>query len=657
MENTKKILKFLILIGFVFLVLIIFSQKIDLTNIDLGRHLENGKIVWQNPQVLWQNFYSYTEPGTAFINHHWLSGVIFYSIYSLGGFKLLSIFNALLAALIFLLAFNFSRKKAGFYLSSLVALPVIFLLSERTEIRPEIFSYLLIALTWILIDQTGRDKKWHRLFWFIPLLILWVNLHIYFVLGLGLIGFKLAAEFFTIFIKSAGSFKLRFKETWPVIKPWVLTLAASFLACLINPNTWRGLLYPFNIFQNYGYEIAENKSIFYLGHLMINSNFLLFKIILVGLVASWVIYSLFSKKIKLFELFISLFFSVLALTASRNLAIFGVIALMIIPANLFNALKYFKQTLTISDKIKIYCLSFFIVLIVASGIYLIISSKQIGLGLVEGNDGSAKFFKANNLSGPIFNNYDLGSALIFWLYPQEKVFVDNRPEAYSVRFFKNVYVPMQNEAKKWEEINRQYKFKTIYFSYNDSTPWAQQFLGRILKDSDWALVYFDKSTVILLNKKLTAGDLLEKLSLNEKSFRDKLRVLAGNSNLKDRLSLGALAEKAGQPLLAEEIYQETLIKSPEYNPAIIALGSLYASSGQITDLNKATSYFEKALNNGYKLPEIYNQIGLANWNLGEYKKAESSWHSALKLDHKNTSALYYLNQIEELRRAGRLPFN
>ena len=67
MEKYQKLLKTIIFIGFILLIVIIFSQQIDFTGIDLGRHLENGKIVWQNPQVLFQNFYSYTEPNFPFI--------------------------------------------------------------------------------------------------------------------------------------------------------------------------------------------------------------------------------------------------------------------------------------------------------------------------------------------------------------------------------------------------------------------------------------------------------------------------------------------------------------------------------------------------------------------------------------------------------------
>ena len=66
-----------------------------------------------------------------------------------------------------------------------------------------------------------------------------------------------------------------------------------------------------------------------------------------------------------------------------------------------------------------------------------------GVGLFADMNLSAEFFKQNNIKGPVFNNYDIGSYLIYHLYLKEPEFVDNRPEAYSVDFFKKTYIPMQ----------------------------------------------------------------------------------------------------------------------------------------------------------------------------------------------------------------------
>lgn len=99
------------------------------------------------------------------------------------------------------------------------------------------------------------------------------------------------------------------------------------------------------------------------------------------------------------------------------------------------------------------------------------------------NNASAEFFKKENVQGPVFNNYDIGSYLIYYLFPQERVFVDNRPESYPASFFKEIYIPMQE---------KEYNFNAIFFSHCDYTPWGQKFLINRLNDKDWVPVFADQ---------------------------------------------------------------------------------------------------------------------------------------------------------------------
>ena len=53
-------------------------------------------------------------------------------------------------------------------------------------------------------------------------------------------------------------------------------------------------------------------------------------------------------------------------------------------------------------------------------------------------NASADFFKTENIKGSIFNNYDIGGYLIFNLFPNQKLFVDNRPEYILLIFLKKL---------------------------------------------------------------------------------------------------------------------------------------------------------------------------------------------------------------------------
>ncbi len=666
-QTTKEELwRRLIFIGLLFLLIIIFSQKIRFTTIDLGRHLENGKIVWQNAQVLFTNFYSYTETNFPFINHHWFAGVIYYAVYSTGGFKLLSLFNILLILSAFSLAFSLSKKRLGFYLTALLSLPVIFLLSERVEIRPEMFSYLFFFITWFIIEKVEEKKHYHLLWWLLPLFFLWVNVHIYFFLGLALIAFKAMAEFWPSFIKQSGRFKIRIIRAWRQSKVWWLNLLYITIICLFNPNTIKGLLYPFSILKNYGYEIAENKSIFYLSHLMLNYNFFLFKLLFLLLILSWLSYFFFSQKMRWFELAVSILFSVMALLFSRNLAIFALVAWVVISINLRPVYQYAKKIVYSLRIKKINCQSDLVagallfLFILASAVFLStgaykagnFSHGSLGWGLDQGATDSIKFFKANKLSGPIFNNYDIGSALIFWLYPQEKVFVDNRPEAYGKEFFNTIYRPLQNDNSVWLKRSKKYNINLIYFSYTDSTPWARKFLYQRLNDPNWSLIYFDRYAVIMLRNREENKKLIARLALNPNQFRTRLRKLVSNSTLNNRFNLAGLASLAGQEDLSKEIYQKILFDQPDQNQALFALGSLYANSSDRNSLDEALKYIQESIKQGYLLPAAYNQKGLVYWRLKDYRKAETSWRQSLKLDKSNASALAYLKQVKQFKLRG-----
>ena len=281
--------------------------------------------------------------------------------------------------------------------------------------------------------------------------------------------------------------------------------------------------------------------------------------------------------------------------------------------------------------------------------------NKFGLGLNPGSEDSLLFFRNNNLSGPIFNNYDFGSALIFWLYPQEKIFIDNRPEAYSVEFFTGIYKPMQADDEKFEKFTKKYNINLIYFSHTDGTPWARNFLYRRLNDDQWPLIYFDLNNVILIKNSESNKKIISKYKIDNYKFEERIDKLieihniANNSGAnKILINLAGLSTLYGRKDIAEKIYKKILEKHPTNRMALVSIGYLYSNSLKREYAVKALDYFNKAISSGYKLPSIYNQMGLVYWNLNDYKEAIKMWRKALKINKKDDHAKYYLKQTEEL---------
>ena len=502
--NKKKV-RIIILILLMAWLGLFFMQKIDLTTADLGRHIKNGEMIINGQfGILDTNFYSYTEPSFPVVNHHWGSGVIFYFIWKVFGFAGLSIIYLFLILITFYLFFRIAQKESSFKISLFFSFVLIPLMAARTEIRPEIFSYFLIALFfWILWHwRKGQlDKKW---LWLLPILeLFWVNLHIYFVFGPALIGLFWVDRM----IKKRG-----------FCKKLGLILGLTGLASLINPFGFKGLIYPFNIFKEYGYRIVENQSVWFLENWGFNSpNLRLFEICLGILILSFILLLIRNRKRFSFIYFVlAIVWGTLGFLAIRNFTMFGFFALVIIGYNLrWSRLKI--------KKIPIFLVIFLslVVLLISFSVYkqkLPLQSYRFGFGLMEYNNQSVEFFRELDLQGPIFNNYDLGGYLIYHFYPQKKVFTDNRPEAYSLEHFQDIYIPVQTDDNVWQELNNQYNFNLIYFSHRDYTNWGQQFLITRVQDDQWVPVYVDPYVIIFLKRNQLNNPIIEQYQIPNSVF-------------------------------------------------------------------------------------------------------------------------------------------
>jgi len=485
-----------------------------LVTADLGRHLKNGEIFLSNLKPIETNFYSYIQPNYPTINHHWLSGVIFQLIYRATNFVGLHLFFIILSIFTLAIFLKTALKKANLLILVLVALLAIPLLAQRREIRPEVFSYLFsgIFFYFLLLYQKTRQKKFLYPLPFLQLF--WVNLHIYFFVGLGLIGLTILSSI----VKKMSQVK-KFRIDFFVI----LVLILSIIACLVNPFGAKSVLAPLTIFNDYGYRLVENRPVWFIEKLIKNPNFTIFKIAFLITTISYVWLFLKKKPVEPFFLFIFSLTSVAGWLAIRNFTLFGLFLIPVLSQNLTLLLpREAKESFGKSKWLTMLMIFLFLPLVIFNALQKeFFGIPELGFGVYQQDDASMVFVKNNNLKGPIFNNYDIGGYLIFHLFPQEKVFVDNRPEAYSVSFFKDLYIPIQEEEEKWQKVNEEYQFNLIIFSHHDATPWGQKFLIARIKDKDWVSVFADEKVIIFLKNNQENQKTIEQYQ----PTKDKFRIL------------------------------------------------------------------------------------------------------------------------------------
>jgi len=448
-------------------------------------------------EVLYKNFYSFTYPHYSFINHHWLFGVISYIVYRMSTFTGLSVFYILLLILAFLLAFDSARRFSNFNFAIFLSVAGFLLLVSRAEIRPEGFSVFFVALDFYLLQRyLQRSISGRVLFIVIPVVqVLWVNTHIFFFMGPVLIG---------LFLWQARLAQEGQQCCGLLGRLLVVTLLVNF----INPSGLWGMLTPLNGFKKFGYDLAENQSVsFMIQRFPDNITYKYYLVVAMGLMAGMFLAWRREKLKAMPMLVLSFFITIAAFKAVRLIMPFG---FLFIPLAAYFWGPYIRKTVG-----HVFC----VIAAVAGILWVAGMPVHPQIGLMPNVNASADFFKQSGLKGPLFSNYDIGGYLIYHLAGREKVFVDNRQEAFPSDFFRKVYIPMQEDPAVWRQAQDKYGFNAIYFYRHDITPWGQSFLIERIQDPQWAPVFVDDYAIIFARRGSIDQGIIDRHELPKSMFK------------------------------------------------------------------------------------------------------------------------------------------
>ncbi len=154
---------------------------------DLWHHLARGREIVQTHSIVNNDVFTYTIPSQPLIDNNWLTQVVAYQLYELGGIDLVQTANSLLLAMTVagVVAIGI-RQGTPVRVAALIGVCVVFGLSSTLLIRPQTVSmFLFVVLMAMLLEAEHRRK----MLGYIPLLMaIWANVHGAFPIGLLLIG-------------------------------------------------------------------------------------------------------------------------------------------------------------------------------------------------------------------------------------------------------------------------------------------------------------------------------------------------------------------------------------------------------------------------------------------------------------------------------------
>ena len=105
--------------------------------------------------------------------------------------------------------------------------------------------------------------------------------------------------------------------------------------------------------------------------------------------------------------------------------------------------------------------------------------------------------------------------------PFERVYVDNRPEAYPATFFAEDYFPILVDDEKWRRRLDAHRFNAIVINPSGRSAAAENFTVRRMLDPDWAAVFFDKDILILARRYSVNQPVIAKHELPRESVLQK----------------------------------------------------------------------------------------------------------------------------------------
>lgn len=475
-----------------------------ITNNDLFLHLETGDIVLKTHSVPRVDDYSALARGRPYVAHEWLAGVLFRLVQGAFGFNGLVVLKVLVALGVAALLHAAARRFGASPAASVACLAFVMILAAaRFMERPHIFTFLMTAaFLWLLAGRRAGARA--PLWAFVPLQILWANLHGGFILGPILVA---AAAL------SAGLDAGRGPA--PAVSPrreaWSLGLLAPGLVAvsLLNPYGPGLLRFPFQLTGSaFMGEIYEWLPPF--GSPFASTYMARYYIVWIVFGAGVLLVSygpgrgrLVSPPPGSFAGIVFVFFLALSLRMNRNVADFALASMPGVAAGLGPAAARLSGREPAAHRgtaplpwIAAILLSLAVWFAVAGYPYGPSLRRTMGLGLGRNIPvGAADYLDSIGMHGGVFNTYSSGAYLVYRLYPKVRVGMDSRNDVYGEELYRE-YTRALTDADTLAAMLKRIEAGAILLEWpNQGMMTAAAAVHRL---KSWTPAYFDDVAVVYL---------------------------------------------------------------------------------------------------------------------------------------------------------------
>jgi hypothetical protein len=493
-ERTRpSILSARSLLAFVFLLIIFALACRPIVDPDFWWHLRTGRHLLETHSIPHTDLFSAVFAGKDWITHEWLSEALMYAIFRPAGYSGLILTFGLLIALGFSLVYKRASERSGHvYVTGSAVLLGALAAGPTWNVRPQIFSFLFAGVFLKLLEDFQFRRIRYSIWWLVPLMALWVNLHAGFAVGIAIILVFIAGTILDSLFRRKS-----LRKIWERVRLLLVVFGASLAVISLNPSGLLIYTYPFETLTSPAMMkfIEEWRSP--------NFHQAMFQPLALFVIAVLAALALSRKRMSAIQLLLLLGTTWAMLRSARNVPFFVLVATPILAEHAWSWIRTqrFGQWLAkpeaeTRDKLK---LALNVLLLVIAPLMLVavraqnVLAEQPAVETQKFPREAVDFMRSRNLPQPIYNEYHWGGYLIWKLYPDYRVFIDGRADVYGDAFFEEFMATHAGEPN-WKENLSKHGVRTVLI-----TPDCP--LASLLRaDQTWENVFEDQQSVIFVRR-------------------------------------------------------------------------------------------------------------------------------------------------------------
>jgi hypothetical protein len=474
---------------------------------DFWWNVKSGEIMTQTGQFLGTDVLVWSPVREPYSNPQWGSQLLFYWAFAISPYLLLALRALIITATVGLLLWLCTWRSGSLRAGSIATIIAYFAAWTNYGMRPQLFAFLPFMGFLFLLERKDAYPGWLPLL--VPIMLVWVNVHGSFFLGVALLGIYAVG---TVLEKVTSQEGLRWLRSgaagWQTV--W---FALAALASLANPYTIAIYNYFFVATND---PIARALNVEWQSPTIYTGTGQLFILQVVIFLLSIFISK---RRMRPTELLLIAAFGYLALTSLRNVMWWGWVTAPIMAANF----AYWADTRrkareaavdgggatagsgtnqqSVARNSELYKVNLAIVSIILAlaVLYTPLWRQANPLVPASGKPALAEstptklaaFLKSGTAPAPIFNYMEWGGYLEWELYPQYRLFIDGRFEARQVQVWWD-YLSISRGRADWQKTLDKYGVRTLVLNkefHEDLIPFVEE-------SAAWEKVYEDKQGIV-----------------------------------------------------------------------------------------------------------------------------------------------------------------